>query len=571
MAGLPGRARRAPAGQGPGPVHRGSSCSNAPRSSQVGVRAAGVDAVRQHHPAPRTSRSFRATTTSNVEIRAFIRWNAAVMVIRANKVADGIGGHLSTFASSALAVRDRLQLVLQAARRTGLPGDHVYFQGHAAPWRVCAGVPGGPPDRRTSSTTSAMEIGGNGLSSYPHPRLMPDFWEYPTVSMGLGPINSIYHARFNRYLHAPTHRRHLGLEGVVLPRRRRVRRARDAGRHLAGRPLLPRQPHLGRQLQPPAPRRTGAGQRQASSRSSRASSAAPAGTSSRSSGAALGRAAPARRRRRPPEQAEHDRRRRVPAVRHRGRCLHPGELLRPRPALRRMVEHLSDDEIRPTCPAAATTTQKVYAAYSRRGRATSARRRSSWPRPSRDGPSVEGFEGRNATHQIKKMTKEQLLELRSRLHLEDEIPESALEADGCRRTTSRPVDSDEYRYMLDRGGRSTGPCPSPCGSGPVRAARAPGPQDLRRVRRGLAGPASEPSQHHHGVHRRSCATFCATRSSGRASCRSCPTRRRTFGMDSLFREFEIYAPMGQLYEPVDHDLLLSATPRTRTARSSRRA
>ena len=109
-----------------------------------------------------------------------------------------------------------------------------------------ASTPG--PSSRAASTEDDLdhfrrEIGARrGLSIYPHPRLMPDFWEFPTVSMGLGPITALYHARFNRYLHNRQHRRHQPEPGVVLPRRRRVRRARDARRHLAGQPRAARQP-----------------------------------------------------------------------------------------------------------------------------------------------------------------------------------------------------------------------------------------------------------------------------------------------------------------------------------------
>ena len=135
-------------------------------------------------------------------IRRFIRWNAAAMVIRANKTADGIGGHLSTFASSASLYEVGFNHFFKG-KDDGLVGDHIYFQGHAAPGVYARAFLEGRLIEQELDNFR-MEVGGNGLSSYPHPRLMPDFWEYPTVSMGLGPINSIYHARFNRYMH---HRR----------------------------------------------------------------------------------------------------------------------------------------------------------------------------------------------------------------------------------------------------------------------------------------------------------------------------------------------------------------------------
>ena len=135
-------------------------------------------------------------------IRRIIRWNAAVMVVRANKAADGIGGHLSTFASSAALYEVGFNHFFRG-KADGNPGDHIYIQGHAAPGIYSRAF----LEHRLEEAQLLRfrrEIGGGGLSSYPHPRLMPEFWEYPTVSMGLGPINSIYQARFNRYLH---HRR----------------------------------------------------------------------------------------------------------------------------------------------------------------------------------------------------------------------------------------------------------------------------------------------------------------------------------------------------------------------------
>ncbi|HKE75052.1 MAG TPA: pyruvate dehydrogenase (acetyl-transferring), homodimeric type, partial [Acidimicrobiales bacterium] len=131
-------------------------------------------------------------------IRAYIRWNAAVMVIKANKHADGIGGHLSTFASSA-ALYDVGFNWFFHGKDDGLAGDAVYIQGHAAPGIYARAFLEGRLDEGDLDQFR-QEVGG-GLSSYPHPRLMPQFWEYPTVSMGLGALNSIYHARFLRYLH----------------------------------------------------------------------------------------------------------------------------------------------------------------------------------------------------------------------------------------------------------------------------------------------------------------------------------------------------------------------------------
>ncbi len=133
-------------------------------------------------------------------IRAYIRWNAAVMVVRANSNAEGIGGHLSSYASSASLYEVGFNHFFRG-KDHGTAGDHIYFQGHAAPGIYARAFLEGRLDENDLDHFR-REIGreGKGLSSYPHPRLMPEFWEFPTVSMGLGPITALYQARFNRYL-----------------------------------------------------------------------------------------------------------------------------------------------------------------------------------------------------------------------------------------------------------------------------------------------------------------------------------------------------------------------------------
>jgi pyruvate dehydrogenase E1 component len=132
-------------------------------------------------------------------IRAFIRWNAMAMVVRANKHSDGIGGHISSYASSATLYEVGFNHFFRGPNSPG-GADLVYIQGHTSPGIYARAFMEG----RLSSEqleNFRRELGkGGGLSSYPHPRLMPNFWQFPTVSMGLGPIMAIYQARFNRYL-----------------------------------------------------------------------------------------------------------------------------------------------------------------------------------------------------------------------------------------------------------------------------------------------------------------------------------------------------------------------------------
>ncbi len=131
-------------------------------------------------------------------IRAYIRWNAMAMVDRSNYRFDALGGHLSTFASAAGLYDVGFNHFFRGKRDGGF-GDQVFFQGHAAPGIYARAFLEG---RLTEEHLDRFrrEVDGGGLPSYPHPRRMPDFWEFPTVSMGLGPINAVAQARFNRYL-----------------------------------------------------------------------------------------------------------------------------------------------------------------------------------------------------------------------------------------------------------------------------------------------------------------------------------------------------------------------------------
>ena len=135
-------------------------------------------------------------------IKSYVRWNAMAMVVNANREHSGLGGHISTYASSATLVRGRLQPFLPRRARRISSGDMVYFQGHATPGIYARAFLEGRLDERHLQNFRQELAEGGGLSSYPHPYLMPDFWQFPTVSMGLGPLLSIYQARFNRYLRA---------------------------------------------------------------------------------------------------------------------------------------------------------------------------------------------------------------------------------------------------------------------------------------------------------------------------------------------------------------------------------
>ncbi len=226
----------------------------------------------------------------------------------------------------------------------------------------------------------------------------------------------------------------------------------------------------------------------------------------------------------------------------------------PDPRLRKLVEHLSDDDLR-GLPRGGHDYQKVYAAYKaateHRGQPTVilAKTVKGWTL----GP---GFEGRNSTHQIKKMTKAQLLDLRDRLHLHDEISEASLE-DGVPPYFKPAPGSPEHDYMIGRRKALDGSVPT----------------RQTTVRRPLPMPSDAPfTSFYEGSGGREVSTTMAFTSMLREMMREegfgprvvpiIPDEARTFGMDSMFREFEIYAPFGQKYRPVDHELLLSYTEDT---------
>ena len=182
------------------------------------------------------------------------------MVDRANHRFDGLGGHLSTYASAAALYEVGFNHFFRGKADGGF-GDQVFFQGHAAPGIYARAFLEG---RLTEEQLDHFrrEVGGHGLPSYPHPRRMPDFWEFPTVSMGLGPLNAVYQARFNRYLYnrelVDTSKARVwcfvGDGEMDEPEATAALRPRG--------PRAARQPDLRRELQPAAPRRAGARQRQ---------------------------------------------------------------------------------------------------------------------------------------------------------------------------------------------------------------------------------------------------------------------------------------------------------------------
>ena len=479
-------------------------------------------------------------------IRAYIRWNAAAMVVRANKD-TGVGGHLSTYASSSSLYEVGFNHFFKG-KSDGQPGDHVYFQGHAAPGVYSRAFIEGRLNEEQLDNFR-QEVGGNGLSSYPHPRLMPDFWEFPTVSMGLGPINSIYHARFNRYLE---HRRiddtsESNIWAFVGDGETDEPETLGAI-SLAGRAGLD---NLTWVINCNLQRLDGPvrGNGRIVEELEGVFRGAGWNVIKVLWGSKWDELLAADK-----DNVLVDKFNNTVDGQYQRLVTETGAYIRehffgPDPRLRKLVEHLSDDELR-TLPRGGHDYQKVFAAFKAAEEHTGeptvilAQTVKGWT-------LGEGFEGRNATHQIKKMSVEQMQDLRTRLQLEEEIPIEELE-DGLPPYFRPDPNSVEAKYMLER----------------QRAMDGPVPARIVRDRRPLTLPDPKLfADFDDGSNGREVSTTMAATAMLRSLLRDdaigdrivpiVADEARTFGMDSLFREFKIYAHEGQLYEPVDHDLLLS--------------
>ncbi len=151
---------------------------------------------------PEREPDFPGDEAMERRIRSFMRWNAAMLVHRAQRPGVGVGGHISSYASSASLYEVGFNHFFRGKDHPG-GGDQIFYQGHASPGMYArAFLEGRLSEDQLDGFRQELSHPAGGLSSYPHPRLMPDFWEFPTVSMGLGPLNAIYQARFNRYLQA---------------------------------------------------------------------------------------------------------------------------------------------------------------------------------------------------------------------------------------------------------------------------------------------------------------------------------------------------------------------------------
>jgi pyruvate dehydrogenase E1 component len=490
-------------------------------------------------------------------IRRFVRWNAAIMVVKANKQADGIGGHLSTFASSAALYEIGFNHFFRGSDH-GTPGDHVYFQGHAAPGIYArAFLEGRLEAQDLDHFRREIARPGRGLSSYPHPRLMPDFWEFPTVSMGLGPITALYHARFNRYLmnreidDTSNSRVWAFLGDGEIDEPESLGAISLASREHLDNLIFVVNCNLQRLDGPVRGNGKIIQELEAVFRGAGWNVIKVIWGSRWDELLAQDKDGVLLNKMNETVDGEYQR-----------LSVQSGDHIRnsffgPDSRLRQIVSHLSDDDLR-NLPRGGHDYRKLYAAY----KAASENLGSGAPtvilaKTIKGWTLGEGFEGRNATHQIKKMTKDQLVALRDRLHLEDEIPESAIDSEDP--PYYRPsTTSIEYQYMMERRAALDGAVPK-------RSTRA---------RRPLSLPSDAPFKELSGGSgtqevsttmgfTRLLRGLCRDEAFGPRVVPIVPDEARTFGMDALFRELEIYASQGQKYTPVDHDLLLSYAESTK--------
>ncbi|MGI8678275.1 MAG: pyruvate dehydrogenase (acetyl-transferring), homodimeric type [Jatrophihabitans sp.] len=478
-------------------------------------------------------------------IRAYIRWNAAIAVSRANMTV-GVGGHIATYASAASLYEVGFNHFFRGKDLSTGMGDQVYFQGHAAPGIYArAYLEGRLTEKHLDGFRQEVSHAPYGLSSYPHPRLMPEFWEFPTVSMGLGPINAIYQARFNRYLQArglaDTSNSHvwaflgdgemdevesLGAIGVASreeldnltfvincnlqrldgPVRGNGKIIQELEAYFRGAGWNVIKVVWGRDWDP---------------------------LLARDSDGVLVNQMNA-----------------TPDGQFQTYTVESGEYIRDHffggdPRLRKMVEDLSDDDLR-KLSRGGHDYRKVYAAFE------AARAHTGQPTvilaKTVKGWTLESFEGRNATHQMKKLTKPDLKAFRDRLYLD--IPDSALDADLP--PYYHPGEkSDEIQYMKERRAALGGALPK----------RVVRPKPLPQPGSGVY------SDFRGGSGKQLVATTMATvrlfkdlmkdKEIGSRFVPIIPDEARTFGLDAIFPTAKIYSPHGQEYDAVDRDLLLS--------------
>ncbi|MBN2578871.1 MAG: pyruvate dehydrogenase (acetyl-transferring), homodimeric type [Pirellulales bacterium] len=476
-------------------------------------------------------------------IKSLIRWNAMAMVVRANKESHGIGGHISTFASAATLYEVAFNHFIRGKEGT-LPPDQVYFQGHAAPGIYARAylLDRLNEDHLKNFRRELQEK--PGLSSYPHPWLMPDFWEFPTVSMGLGPIMAIYQARFNHYM----------VDRGILPAAEASRvwcfvgdGECDEPESLGALTLAPREQldnlifvvncNLQR-LDGPV-----RGNGKIIQELEGAFRGAGWNVIKVIWGADWD----------PLLAKDRDgvlvrRMEEVVDGQYQKYVVSDGAYIREHffgadPRLLEMVQDLSDEQIHKLRRGGHDPT-KVYAAYKaaveHRGAPTVIL-----------AHTIKGYglgeagEGRNITHQQKKLNEQELLEFKRRfdIPISDEAAERA-------EFYKPPDDSPEMRYLRERRQALAGFVPRR--RAPTMKLKPPVWENYAEYFAGSDGREVSSTM----AFVRLLSHLMRDKNIGRYIVPIVPDEARTFGMEALFRQFGIYAHTGQLYDPVDSNTIL---------------
>ena len=475
-------------------------------------------------------------------IKSLVRWNAMAMVVRANKYDPNIGGHISTYASLATLTEVGLNHFFHA-RYGDQPGDLIYFQGHASPGMYARAYLEGRLTEKHLENFRHELRDHPGLSSYPHPWLMSNFWQFPTVSMGLGPICAIYQARFMRYLEN---------RGILPKTPRKVwvfvgDGETDEPETLGALTLASREKldNLIFVVNCNLPRLDGPVRGNGSIIQELEGSFRGAGWNvikvlwGSDWDDLLARDHTGLLVKRMAECVDGE----YQAYKARGGAYIRKEFFGKYPELLKLVEHLSDDELG-RLRRGGHDPVKVYNAYKRAMETTGM-------------PSVvlaftikgyglgEAGEGRNVTHQQKKLNEDELVYIRRRFDIP--IPEEAVHTISFYRP---PEDSPEMKYLRERLAEMGG-------SLPAREIRdyqveAPALEEFKDALQGSRGREASTTSGFVSILK----ALIKDPKIGKYVVPIIPDEARTFGMESMFREIGIYASQGQLYTPVDSNVLL---------------
>lgn len=475
-------------------------------------------------------------------IKSLVRWNALAMVVRANKAEEGIGGHISTFASAATLYEVGFNHFFRGRGADG-GGDIIFFQGHAAPGIYARAFLEGRIDQTHLGNFRRELAAGGGLSSYPHPWLMPDFWDYPSVSMGLSPLMAIYQARFIRYLEDRALKpktdskvwAFLGdgetdepesLGAITLPAREKLDNlifVINCNLQRLDGPVRGN----GQIIQELEAAFRGAGWNVIKVLWGREWDALLAKDRDGLLVKRMGE---------------------IVDGQYQKYAVESGAYVRQHfwgvdPRLLEMVKHLSDDQLK-KLTLGGHDSIKVYNAYKaaveHRGAPTAVLAR-----------TIKGYglgeagEGKNITHQQKKMNEDELRAFRARFAIpisDDEIHDAPF---------YRPAeDSIEIRYMRDRREALGGYLPNRKVTAPPLAGVPRGP--FEEFETGTDGRKASTTM----VFVRLLSKLLRDTDLGELIVPIVPDEARTFGMEALFRQVGIYSHVGQVYEPVDMDMLL---------------